>query len=119
MPLSNSRVAMARWHGSMAGAATSFLFPSGCRICDSLLTRPDRLPVCSPCLETFRKFPDAICDRCGQPWAVGGDVDGNESVCSECRERGFAFDAARSFGVYDGTLAWAIVLMKYEKIEPL
>jgi ComF family protein len=119
MPLSNSRVAMARWLGSMAGAVTSVLFPSGCRICDALLTRPDRLPVCSPCLESFRKLPAAICDRCGQPWAEGGDVDEDESVCSECRERGFAFDAARSFGVYDGTLAWAIVLMKYVKIEPL
>ena len=46
-------------------------------------------------------------------------MDGDENVCRECRERGFAFDAARSFGVYDGALARAIVLMKYERIEPL
>jgi predicted amidophosphoribosyltransferase len=46
-------------------------------------------------------------------------VDGDESACRECRERGFAFDAARSFGIYDGVLARAIVLMKYERIEPL
>jgi competence protein ComFC len=46
-------------------------------------------------------------------------VDGNESVCRECRERGFAFDAARSFGIDDRVLARAIVLMKYERIEPL
>jgi len=119
MPLSNSRVVVTRWLGSLAGALTSVLFPSGCRICEALLTRADRLPLCDACLNSFRELPAEICDRCGQPWAAGGDVDGDESVCRECREHGFAFDAARSFGVYDGALARAIVLMKYERIEPL
>lgn len=119
MPLSNSRAHLARWLESLAGAVATVLFPSGCRLCDALLTRPDRLPVCDTCLESFRKLPEAICDRCGQPWTESGDVDGDENVCGECRERGFAFDAARSFGVYDGALARAIVLMKYERIEPL
>jgi competence protein ComFC len=115
MPLSNSRVAVARWLESLAGAVASVLFPSGCRICEALLTRADRLPICDGCLESFRELPEEICVRCGQPWAE----DGDESVCRECQERGFAFDAARSFGVYDGALARAIVLMKYERIEPL
>src|SRR6266849_2258667 len=119
MPLSNSRVAVARWLESLAGAVASVLFPSGCRLCEGLLTRADRLPLCETCLNSFRELPEEICDRCGQPWAEGGDVDGDESVCRECRERGFAFDAARSFGVYEGALARAIVLMKYERIEPL
>ena len=119
MPLSNSRVFVARWLDSLAGAVASVLFPSGCRICEALLTRADRLPVCDACLKSFRELPGEICERCGQPWAEGADVDGDESVCRECRERGFAFDAARSFGIYDGALARAIVLMKYERIEPL
>jgi ComF family protein len=119
MPLSNSRVAVARWLESLAGAVASVLFPSGCRICEALLKRADRLPICDGCLESFRELPEEICVRCGQPWAEDGDVDGDESVCRECQERGFAFDAARSFGVYDGALARAIVLMKYERIEPL
>jgi predicted amidophosphoribosyltransferase len=73
------------------------------------------------CLNSFRELPEEICARGGRPSAEGGDVDGDgdESVCRECRERGFAFDAARSFGVYDGGLARAIVLMKHERIEPL
>ena len=119
MPLSNSRVTMTRWLESLAGALSCVLFPSGCRLCEALLTRADRLPLCGACLNSFRELPEEICDRCGQPWTEGGDVDGDESVCRECRERGFAFDAARSFGIYDGTLARAIVLMKYERIEPL
>jgi ComF family protein len=119
MPLSNSRVTVARWLDSLAGAVASVLFPSGCRICEALLTRADRLPVCDACLKSFRELPGEICGRCGQPWAEGAGVDGDESVCRECRERGFSFDAARSFGIYDGALARAIVLMKYERIEPL
>jgi predicted amidophosphoribosyltransferase len=31
----------------------------------------------------------------------------------------FGFQLARSFGVYEGALARAIVLLKYERIEPL
>jgi ComF family protein len=119
MPLSNSRVHVARWLESLAGAVASVLFPSGCRICEALLTRADRLPVCDSCLNSFREIPEKICERCGQPWAESADVDGDANVCRECRERGFAFDAARSFGVYEGGLARAIVLMKYERIEPL
>jgi ComF family protein len=119
MPLSNSRVTVARWLESLAGAVASVLFPSGCRLCEGLLTRADRLPLCDSCLDSFRELPEKICERCGQPWAEGSGPEGTESVCGECRERGFAFDAARSFGVYDGTLARAIVLMKYERIEPL
>ena len=119
MPLSNSRIQMARWLETLAGAVVSVLFPSGCRLCEALLTRADRLPICGACLESFRKLPEELCTRCGQPWAEAGDVDGDESLCRECRERGFAFDAARSFGIYDGALARAIVLLKFERIEPL
>src|SRR5258707_15766478 len=68
MPLSNSRVFVARWLDSLAGAVASVLFPSGCRICEALLTREDRLPVCDACLKSFRELPGEICERCGQPW---------------------------------------------------
>jgi len=95
MPLQYSRVHLARWLESLAGAAASVLFPSGCRLSEALLTRADRLPVSDACLESFRKLPEEICDRRGQPWAEAGDVDGDGSVC---RERGFRFDAARRLG---------------------
>src|SRR5437879_118859 len=119
MPLSNSRIHVARWLHSLAGAVASVLFPSGCRICQAWLARGERLSVWDGWLESLRTLPGEGCECCGQPWTEGGDVDGDENVCRECRERGFAFDAARSFGVYDGALARAIVLMKYERIEPL
>ncbi|HWY05257.1 MAG TPA: ComF family protein [Candidatus Acidoferrales bacterium] len=119
MPLSNSRVYAVRWLETLTGAVASVLFPSGCRLCEALLTRADRLPICDACLKSFRALPEKICERCGQPWTEGGATEGPGGTCGECRERGFAFDVARSFGVYDGALARAIVLMKYERIEPL
>jgi predicted amidophosphoribosyltransferase len=50
---------------------------------------------------------------------VAGEAQGREQICRECQARKFAFDTARSYGIYEGALARAIVLMKYEKIEPL
>ena len=116
VPLLNSRVRVARSMESLAGAAASVPFPSGSRLCQALLTRADRLPVCDACLESFQKLPEALGARGGQPWTEGGDVDRDESVC---RERAFASDAARSFRVYEGALARATVLRMYEGIEPL
>jgi ComF family protein len=116
----NSRGNAGRWLGMLAGAMGCILFPGGCRLCAAELTRADRLPICDGCLESFQEIPQAdLCDRCGQPWTDGGDVDGDENVCRECRERGFAFEAARSYGIYGGALARAILLLKYERVEPL
>ena len=119
MPRSNTRVGVSRWVAGVGGAIASVLFPSDCRLCGALLTRADRLPVCDNCLDSFRRIPGEICERCGQPWSLEAAEEEASAVCRQCRERGFAFDAARSFGVYQGNLAKAIVLLKYEAIEPL
>ena len=119
MPPWNSRIPVARWLGSLAGAVASVVFPSGCRLCEELLTRADRLPLCDACLLSFRKISGEVCARCGQPWSHSGAPAEPGAVCNECNARGFAFDAARSFGIYEETLARAIVLLKYEQIEPL
>jgi competence protein ComFC len=41
------------------------------------------------------------------------------SFCRDYREKRFAFQLARSFGLYEGTLVRAILLLKYERMEPL
>jgi len=119
MPLPGTRADIGRWLGSLAGAITSVVFPSGCRLCDALLARADRLPVCDGCLVSFAEIPLPVCERCGQPWSNEAAEEESSALCRECRERGFAFTAARSFGIYEGNLARAIVLLKYEQIEPL
>lgn len=78
MPLSNSRVHVARSMESLAGAAASVLWPSGCRLCQALLMA-DRLPISDACLESFQKLPEAIGDRGGQPWTEGERAVGAET----------------------------------------
>jgi predicted amidophosphoribosyltransferase len=119
MPESNTRASVSRWMRTFSGAVTSVLFPSGCRLCEELLTRANRLPICDACLQSFRQLSKEVCEKCGQPWSLEEAEEEASPVCRECRERGFAFDAARSFGVYEGTLAKAIVLLKYAEIGPL
>lgn len=119
MPRPNPRVFVSRWLGTFSGAIASILFPADCRLCPALLTRADRLPVCDACLQSFGKLPAQVCERCGQPWSLEAAEEEASAVCRECRERGFAFDAARSFGIYQGNLAKAVVLLKYDQIEPL
>jgi len=119
VPPRNSRILLKRCLGALAGALATVAFPSDCRLCKELLTRADRLPVCDACLSSFAKVSTEVCARCGQPWMnSAGDAE-RDAVCGECSARKFAFDAARSFGIYEGNLARAIVLLKYEQIEPL
>jgi ComF family protein len=97
----------------------SIIFPSDCRICESLLTTASRLPVCETCLASFRRNPLEICDVCGVPWGVPGESDEEFAICPDCREQKYAFERARSYGQYQGALVRAILLLKYERIEPL
>jgi predicted amidophosphoribosyltransferase len=85
-----------------------------------------RLPVCEDCLASFSRIRGSLCRECGVPIdAVSGDQDGDgsgelfEDVCIACRSEKFHFDRARSFARYQGSLVRAIVLLKFEEMEPL
>jgi predicted amidophosphoribosyltransferase len=119
MSLPASRLPLVRWLESFAGALTSVVFPAGCLLCDALLTHARRIPLCETCLASFQKIVPPICRICGQPLPVPAEPGEGEAVCRECVEGKFGFQLARSFGVYEGALARAIVLLKYERIGPL
>jgi ComF family protein len=110
---------MVRWLEDFAGALTSVVFPAGCRLCDALLTHARRLPICETCLASFQAILPPICSVCGQVVPVAAQSGEAEGVCHDCTQGKFAFQTARSFGVYEGTLAHAIILLKYERLEPL
>jgi ComF family protein len=40
-------------------------------------------------------------------------------ICPQCRIRAYAFDRARSYALYKGPLVRAIMLLKFERMEPL
>ncbi len=109
------------WLAEAAGAMASIILPAGCRLCEQLLTGVARLPVCGDCLASFLRIRE-----CGVPVnAVFGDEDSNGSgelfqdVCMGCRSDKLHFDRARSFARYQGSLLRAIVLLKFEDMEPL
>jgi ComF family protein len=82
------------------GQALDLLFPNQCLGCG----RAGVLwcPVCDASLE---RIAVQLCGSCGRPLARRG-------ICSECRRRPPPYQA-RSYAVYHGPLAKAIVSLKY------
>jgi ComF family protein len=110
----------------MADAVAGVVFPGECRICGGLLATASRVPLCEACLAAFEPLGPRICTVCGSPlewheWpeAAGRLMREGERVCRACAERRYGFDRARSFAHYRRGLAQAILLMKFERIDPL
>ena len=100
----------------MAGAVFTVFFPDQCRVCERPLDGFTRAPVCAACLDSLvAADPSNACRRCGQAVASGPLPEG----CSLCRDSPPPFDAAASFGLYEGNLRRLIHLLKYEKMLPL
>jgi ComF family protein len=68
--------------------------------------------MCWDCWSDAVKVEAPFCERCGDP--VAGAVE-HTYVCYSCSARKPAFDAARSAARYDGAIAEALRLLKYEK----
>jgi predicted amidophosphoribosyltransferase len=107
------------WLAAAGDALVSIFFPAGCRICDRLLVTASRVPVCEKCLASFETIPDKSCKTCGAPLVALSFQEERPELCPACQEKTFAFERARSFGVYEGALVRAILLLKFEQIEPL
>jgi len=105
-------------------ALVSVFFPAGCRLCERVLLRASPVPICEECLGSFPALGGAGCERCGQPlatWSLSGPEEGSGEglLCPECRTRTYGFDRTRSYALYKGPLVPAIMLLKFERIEPL
>jgi competence protein ComFC len=117
------------WLAEMRDAIVSIFFPAGCRICEQLLTRASRVPICGECLASFVPLTEKVCEICGRPMLPvtpsATPADGAKQLCPICREQPgqekgiYAFNRTRSYAVYDGTLVRAILLLKFERMEPL
>lgn len=119
MTIPAARTSLTRWLETLAGALTGVVFPSSCRLCSELLTHASRIPICDACLASVQRVPAEGCEICGQPWMVPERAGEKSRFCQDCCEQKFAFRCARSFGLYEGALVHAILLLKYERIEPL
>ncbi|HUJ94545.1 MAG TPA: ComF family protein [Terriglobales bacterium] len=108
-----------QWLSDTGDALATVFFPAGCRICDELLTRASRVPICDACLSSFAAPPFTKCEVCGQPLPSFAPAESQAKTCPACREKTYAFSRARNLGVYQGALARAIVMLKFEEMEPL
>ena len=86
--------------------------------------------ICEECLASFAPMPGRVCEVCGSAPETSflgtqtqpsPDVDSGSDpmVCPACQVRTYAFDRARSLAAYDTALVHAIVMLKFERIEPL
>jgi predicted amidophosphoribosyltransferase len=113
------------WLAGASDALVSVFFPAGCRLCECLLLPAGAVPICQECLGSFPALGGAVCERCGQPvaaWSLGGATDEHDAetlVCPECQTREYGFERARSYDLYKAGLVRAIMLLKFERMEPL
>ena len=119
VPQLPSREPLQRLWRAVSGALASVFFPDDCRLCKRLLTNASRLPICEKCLTSFTVIDRPICPLRGQPETGAPANPEVNSLCVACQEHTYRFHVARSFGIYEGALARAIVMLKFEGIEPL
>ena len=95
------------------------LFPDDCRICAAPLKNLSRVPICPPCLASPKPLVTENCCRiCQTPFVQAFPLD-EQDLCNVCRGSDISFDAAYSYGSYEGALRELIRLFKYSQIESL
>lgn len=100
-------------------ALASLVFPAPCRICEATLVTASRIPICRECLDSLRPLSTPVCQQCGRPFLSALAGTAREPLCHGCRRGVYAFDLARSYGVYDAAMVRAITLLKYHAVTPL
>ena len=69
-------------------------------------------PLCSPCLSQLHPFRGPRCHSCGVP--IPGNLLELHASCNHCRNGGYRFHEARSWGLYEGDLRRVIQAFKFE-----
>ena len=100
-------------------ALVSIFFPAPCRICERLLVRAGRVPICEDCLDSFTPIPEQACEICGQPLESFHPDTIEPLRCPHCNPPTYAFARARSLAIYQNQLVRALLMLKYQRIEPL
>lgn len=88
-------------------------------MCGVPLQELSRIPVCRECLQKPEPLSaEYFCTSCRTPFLNPAPLD-QEGRCELCRRGLRGFDAAYSFGAYEGVLRDLIHLFKYARIRPL
>lgn len=101
---------------SLAGGLLDLIYPPRCLVCE----RYDTPSLCETCSAAFTPIPDPLCMTCGRP--VEPEQSGPCRTCEahlESAGSDWAFDAARSAGIFEGALRLALHRLKYNGGESL
>lgn len=97
----------------------NLVFPDDCHVCGEALQTFSRVPVCAGCLADPQPFAaEFYCVSCKTPFVNRAPLD-EAGQCALCRLGAKGFDAAYTYGSYEGTLRSLVHLYKYGKMEPL
>ena len=102
-----------------ADALASVFFPASCGICEKLLLRANRVPICEECLASFTPIPQRACEICGQPIESFYTEAEVGLHCPNCAPPRYAFARARSMAIYEDALVSAVLMLKYRRMDPL
>jgi ComF family protein len=97
----------------------NLVFPQDCKVCAAPLRHARRVPVCDACLASPAPLTaDYFCTQCRTPFLNEAPLD-DHGVCGRCRSGLTGYDAAYSYGYYEGVLKDLIHLFKYARVETL
>src|SRR5690242_21921912 len=88
----------------MADGLFAVVFPTSCSLCHQEIIRAGNIDICPACWDQIAPWNGAACSQCGLPFASERATDSVAPLCPDCRNGEFEFDAARSYGLYSGTL---------------
>ena len=112
-------VGLAHQFARLSSYLFALVFPDDCRVCGQPLEEVSRVPVCRPCLRLPTPLAaDYFCVSCRTPFANHFPLDAS-GRCALCRGNLQGFDAAYSFGSYEGALRELIHLFKYGRVRTL
>jgi ComF family protein len=97
--------------GRILHGLAALLFPEGCPLCRQPLDPGGRAGVCGACWRAVRPHGEARCARCGRPF--GPAWTGERVLCIGCSSSPPPYDAAWTFGPYEGETGGALRLLKY------
>ncbi len=97
----------------------NLLYPDDCAVCQTALTSASRIPVCAQCLANVQPLvAEFACAQCRAPFLNEHALQ-PDGICPLCRAGATQYQAAYSFGSYDGGLIRLIHLYKYAGVRTL
>ena len=85
-----------------------------CAACAQVLDAPLSGPICDSCWAAVKLLPAPFCRVCGDPLPSWRVISAALETCPRCRRSSTAIDAARSAGLYEGSLRDIIHAFKFE-----